>query len=99
MFAVRPHPCQDNAPRVYVYHGKYVIFVGSRSVKINLSCQLEYVRLITRIFGEKFLFSRSFEYVIPLVVLDRRKNKKRTNSEIGAKTATRYKTKRMLHIN
>lgn len=75
MFAVRPHPCQDNAPRVYVYHGKYVIFVGSRSVKINLSCQLEYVRLITRIFGEKFLFSRSFEYVIPLVVLDRRKNK------------------------
>lgn len=75
MFAVRPHPCQDNAPRVYVYHGKYVIFVGSRSVKINLSCQLEYVRLITRIFKEKFLFSRSFEYVIPLVVLDRRKNK------------------------
>lgn len=75
MFAVRPHPCQDNALRVYVYHGKYVIFVGSRSVKINLSCQLEYIRLITRIFGEKFLFSRSFEYVIPLVVLDRRKNK------------------------
>lgn len=99
MFAVRPHPCQDNAPRVYVYHGKYVIFVGSRSMKINLSCQLEYIRLITRIFREKFLFSRSFEYVIPLVVLDRRKNKKRTNSEIGAKTATRYKTKRMLHIN
>lgn len=99
MFAVRPHPCQDNAPRVYVYHGKYVIFVGSRSVKINLSCQLEYVRLITRIFREKFLFSRSFEYVIPLVVLDRRKNKQRTNSEIGAKTATRYTTKRMLYIN